>query len=113
MYLLEWRSPADGGRIMASHGLDVPLSMDNVERSGAWTADYPQAQVVADAMSEAWLAFARSGNPGHNGIPHWPAYTEGRATMCFDVACQVSADPYGEAALWRDLPDTPVLLPFA
>jgi para-nitrobenzyl esterase len=114
MYLLEWRSPADGGRIMASHGLDVPLSMDNVERSGAWTADYPEAQVVADAMSEAWLAFARNGDPTHGRIPRWPAYDEtGRATMRFDVDCQVSTDPYGEAALWRDLPDTPMLLPFA
>jgi para-nitrobenzyl esterase len=113
MYLLEWRSPADGGRIMASHGLDVPLSMDNVERSGAWTADYPESQVVADAMSEAWLTFARAGDPNHGGIPRWPAYTEGRATIRFDTRCQVTTDPYGEAALWRDLPDTPMLLPFA
>jgi para-nitrobenzyl esterase len=114
MYLLEWRSPADGGRTLASHGMDVPLSMDNVERSGAWTADYPQAQTVAEAMSEAWLAFARSGDPNHAGLPAWPAYDlANRSTMRFDVRSQVAADPHGEAALWKDLPPSPLLLPFA
>ena len=36
-------------------------------------------------MSATWVAFARTGNPNHKGIPHWPAYnaTE-RSTMVID-----------------------------
>jgi len=33
--------------------------------------------------------------------------------MRFDTRCQVTPDPCGEAALWRELPDRPMLLPFA
>lgn len=105
MYLLEWKSAAYNGWVLASHGMCVPLTMDNVQVSGAWTADYPEAQIVADQMSEAWIAFARSGNPEHNGIPKWPAYdTTRRATMSFDVKSQVKNDPYREAILWKDAP---------
>jgi para-nitrobenzyl esterase len=48
-------------------------------------------------MSGAWAAFARSGNPNHEGIPFWPVYsTEKRATMIFDTVCRVENDPYYE-----------------
>ncbi len=46
-------------------------------------------------MSEAWLAFARDGDPTHDGLPDWPAYDlDDRATMIFDRgACHVELDP--------------------
>ena len=31
-------------------------------------------------MSEAWLAFARSGDPNHAALPAWKPYTAERAT---------------------------------
>ena len=47
-----------------------------------------EPQVVAEAMSQAWLAFARTGDPG------WPAYDKARrATMIFDVDSKVVDDP--------------------
>ena len=49
------------------------------------------------AMSEAWSAFARSGDPSHPGIPKWEPYTcDNRATMLFDVPCRVEIDPARE-----------------
>jgi para-nitrobenzyl esterase len=30
-------------------------------------------------MQQAWLAFARTGAPSHNGLPHWPRYAEDHA----------------------------------
>lgn len=111
MYLLEWKSGAYGGWVQASHGMDVPLTMDNVQRSGAWTADYPKSQIVADQMSEAWIAFARSGNPRHSGIPAWPTYDmQQRATMSFDVTSDVKMNPYREADIWRDMPQSMFIL---
>ena len=51
-------------------------------------------QPLADKVSGAWLAFARTGNPSHPGIPKWPAYTASdRATMHMDNEWRVVNDP--------------------
>jgi para-nitrobenzyl esterase len=57
---------------------------------------------LALRMHDAWIAFARTGDPDHGGLPHWPRYdAERRATMVFDETCAVVADPAGtELALW-------------
>jgi carboxylesterase type B len=42
--------------------------------------------------------FARSGDPNHSRLPHWPAYAPGEAaTMVFDNACSVQEEPGMEA----------------
>jgi predicted amidophosphoribosyltransferase len=53
-------------------------------------------------MMDAWLAFARTGNPAHAGIGEWPAYdTTRRATMVFDRETRLVEDPLGsERAVW-------------
>ena len=52
-----------------------------------------EPQVVADQMSSAWLAFARTGNPNTPGLPAWAPYdTESRATMLFDLESRVEND---------------------
>ena len=44
-----------------------------------------EPQGMADQISPTWVAFARSGNPNNEAIPHWPAYTvANRTTMVFD-----------------------------
>ena len=46
---------------------------------------------------EAWLQFARSGDPGHSGLPDWPRYERvERKTMVFDATCVLDSDPLGE-----------------
>jgi len=51
-------------------------------------------------VSEAWLAFARTGDPNHSGLPAWPTYdTDRRATMLFDVDCRIADDPDAEERL--------------
>jgi para-nitrobenzyl esterase len=57
-------------------------------------------------MSRAWAAFARTGHPGHDEIPAWPAYDlETRATMWLDADCKVVNDPWREERLvWGDAP---------
>jgi len=55
---------------------------------------------LADKMSRAWVAFARTGNPNHKGIPIWPAYNANeRATMLFDNDCKMLNDPDREERL--------------
>jgi para-nitrobenzyl esterase len=99
MYLLAWESPAMDGFVGASHGLCVPLSMDNCD-SAPMTADHPASRAVAARMSEAWIAFAREGRPDHADLPKWPPYSlDERATLVFDDECTVIADPFREQRL--------------
>jgi para-nitrobenzyl esterase len=73
------------------------LVFDNIGKPGSETGATPQAQVVADRMSDAFIAFARRGDPNHRGIPHWPRYDlPRRATMIFDVQTRVFDDPRRE-----------------
>ena len=52
--------------------------------------------MTAAAMSSAWIAFARSGNPSRRKLT-WPAYdTAKRETLIFDVDSHAVADPDGE-----------------
>jgi para-nitrobenzyl esterase len=103
MYLLAWESPAMDGFVRATHGLDVPLTMDNVDVA-PMTADYPDSSVVAAQMSEAWINFARQGDPNHAGIPHWSAYRlPERLTMVFDRKPMVVPDPLAHRAAWAGI----------
>jgi len=102
MYRLEWESPVFGGRFRCGHALDLPMVFDNVRLSESFIGEgAAEAQQVADQMSEAWLAFARSGSPG------WPAYDlNTRATMIFNVHSTVVDDPRkAERELLATLPE--------
>lgn len=91
LYELDWETPVDGGKWKAPHALDIGMIFDNVARSESMSGTSADAQKVSDAMSAAWLAFARTGNPG------WPAYdAQKRATMVFDVQSKVVNDPHSE-----------------
>ena len=47
------------------------IGIDDVPMVG----DRSDKHDLASAMSEAWIAFARSGDPSHQGIPEWKPYT--------------------------------------
>jgi len=105
-YQLDWGSPLDDGKFRAFHTLDIPLVFDNIAQPGSRTGDGAQAQAVATAMSEALLAFARSGDPNHAGLPRWEPYAlERRQTLLFDATSSLADDPRGgERAFWRQAP---------
>jgi para-nitrobenzyl esterase len=93
-YYLTWRSPVEGGKWGATHALDIGFVFDNVVKSESMSGVGEEQQALADVMSEAWLAFARSGDPNHDGLPEWPPYdTANRATMVFDTESRVVDDP--------------------
>jgi para-nitrobenzyl esterase len=61
------------------------------------TTGNPAEKDLAARMSEAWIHFARTGNPNHSGLPNWPAYTpQDRSTMVFDTECKMVNDPQSE-----------------
>ena len=94
MYLFEWQTPVQGGKLKASHAIELPFVFDNVDKAALLVGTGTDLQPLADKMSAAWAAFARTGNPDHAGLPHWPAYdTSTRATMIFNNECKVVNDP--------------------
>ena len=96
-YQLNYRSPIENGRYGAQHGMDIPLVFDNTAQPRALTGNTMAAQKTADQMSEAFIAFAKTGNPNHDGIPDWKPYELAtRSTMVFDETSQLVADPRGE-----------------
>jgi para-nitrobenzyl esterase len=105
VYELDWISPKDGGRLKAPHMADIPLVFDNVAAPGS-RAEGPTAQPMAERMSEAFLAFARAGDPNCAAIPRWEPYTlPRRQTLVFDNATRMVDDPRGaERRLFATVP---------
>lgn len=93
-YQLDWASPLDQGRWGACHGLDIPLVFGTLHADGSLTGDSADARIVSAQISDAFLAFARTGDPSHAGRPQWQPYrVEQRATMLFDVQSRLVNDP--------------------
>ena len=106
VYQLDWRSPADGGRLRAFHTLDIPLVFDNTGVEGSKTGTDARARTMAARMSGALLALARHGDPNHAGIPSWSPYTlPRRQTMVLDDVSGMQDDPRGgERRLYERVP---------
>ncbi len=104
-YLFTWATPAFGGALRSTHALEIPFVFDNLHQPGVpmFTGEGEERQAIAEAMHRAWIAFAHRGDPSHDALPDWPAYCrEHRATMRFDVECDLLLDPSGdERALWE------------
>jgi len=105
VYQLDWATPKDGGKFGAPHASDIQLVFDNIAKPGA-TAIGPQAQVMADMMSDAFIAFARSGVPAARQLPRWEPYDlMRRQTIIFDVPARMEDDPRGaERRLFAKVP---------
>ncbi len=96
VYNVNWPSPADGGKWKAPHMIDIPLVFANVAESNYTRGGGADAQQLADRVSAALLAFARTGNPNTPALPPWPRFdVEKRPTMIFDVPPRVEDDPRG------------------
>jgi para-nitrobenzyl esterase len=92
-YLFTWRSPAMRGALGACHALELGFVFGTNHLAGMrrFAGEGPAAEKLANEMQDAWLAFARGGDPG------WPAYTEARrATMLFGETSSVADAPFDE-----------------
>ena len=100
-YLFDWASPALDGALGSCHGIELPFVFGTLHdpRAAQLVGSGPDADRLAVEIQDAWLAFARSGDPG------WPAYdTAKRATQRLGRASELEWDPQGaERAFWDGL----------
>jgi para-nitrobenzyl esterase len=104
-YYFTWRSPVREGKLRTYHTLEIPFVFDNVDACKSMTGSGADRLPLAEKMSSAWVAFARTGNPNHATLPNWVPYDNTRrAVMVFNDECGILNDPYGsEQRLLRSL----------
>lgn len=90
-YMFAFQSPVLDGKFHAAHCAEIPFAFNNVIVSASMTGATPEAIRLGDQMSDAWLNFARTGNPNTPKLPVWDAYTPDKgALMFFDApVCKV------------------------
>jgi para-nitrobenzyl esterase len=100
-YRLLWRTPVEGGRRITPHSLDLPFVFDNVDVATDMVGQpTPETAALADAMSESWIAFARTGDPNNGRVPAWAPYDLDRRTvMHFDAEPVAVDDPHRDERL--------------
>lgn len=88
--MFSWESPVLDGVLRSTHCMEIPFVFNNADIHASMTGGGDEAMKLADRMSDAWIAFARTGNPNTPSLPEWPAYDkEGGATMIFDNDCSI------------------------
>ena len=100
-YSFTWSPPLLERQIGACHGIELPFVFGTILEPWLrpWLGAMPGARKLSHRMQEAWLAFAKTGHPGHAGVPFWPGYdTEKRQAMKFGRSCAVLPD-YADSAL--------------
>ena len=103
-YRLMWRTPVEGGRRITPHSLDLPFMFDNVSKAPHMVGEASEeTAAMAHQMSQAWLAFARTGDPNTAAIPAWRPYDlEQRTVMLFDTTSRAESDPHRSERLAMD-----------
>jgi para-nitrobenzyl esterase len=96
LYWFTWQTPILDGRPMAFHCSELSFCFNNTDRCETMTGGGPRARALAARMSDAWINFARKGDPNHTGLPKWPAFQADKVqTMIFDDQCRMKNDPDG------------------
>ena len=103
MYRFDWRSPTFG----ACHAIDIPFIFGDVNSPFGlmFTGGGEKAETLRDQVQDAWISFAKTGNPSHNGIPQWNSYeVKSRATMVFNKECAAKELPSKTLLdFWREI----------
>jgi len=90
MYYFAYQSPVMDGKYKAIHCSELPFVFNNIARCEEMSGGTKEAYVLADKTSQAWINFARTGNPNHAGLPKWEPYTvEKGTTMFFDNKSEI------------------------
>jgi para-nitrobenzyl esterase len=88
--MFTWPSPGLDGILGACHSLEIPFVFGTLDSPTLKEFVKGAPKELSEKMMDAWINFAKSGNPNHGNLPNWPAYdVEMRETMIFGEECKV------------------------
>ena len=95
-YVVTWRAAAAPRALGACHAIELPFVFGN----GRHPLVRPLTGIgfagprLARQIQNAWIQFARTGEPGHEGLPSWPAFDpKHRQTMLLGRRCELAEAP--------------------
>jgi para-nitrobenzyl esterase len=98
-YLFTWKSPAMKGAFGSCHALEVGFVFGNYDNT--FCGSGPDADALSRKIQDAWVAFARTGNPSCDSVGKWEPYGNSRTTMILDKTCHPENAPYeDERSIW-------------
>jgi para-nitrobenzyl esterase len=98
-YLFTWKSPAMKGAFGSCHALEVGFVFGNYDNT--FCGSGPDADALSRKIQDAWVAFARTGNPSCDSVGIWEPYGNSRTTMILDKTCHPENAPYeDERSIW-------------
>jgi para-nitrobenzyl esterase len=106
-YLFTRRSPVWNGRLGAGYCVELPFVFgvsDDIPDARGFVTPSAEVERLSHQMQDAWVAFARTGNPCTAALNNWQPYTAARrTTMVLDTECRAVDAPYEtERRLWAD-----------
>lgn len=91
MYQFAWESPVLDSIFRSTHCMEIPFVFANTDRHASMTGGGNKARELAAKMSQAWINFAKTGNPNTGGLPKWEPYTPSEGTtMIFNEECRIT-----------------------
>jgi len=112
-YSFTWESPFLGGMFGSCHGLEIPFVFGTVGDPAVqpFTGSGPAAAHLSEQMQQAWVAFARSGDPSCDEVGPWPPYdATRRPTMVLGPGGGVEDDPRrAERLAWEEVGTEPAV----
>jgi para-nitrobenzyl esterase len=101
-YLFTWKSPAAGGALGACHALEIGFIFGT--HNDLFCGSGPEADKLSHCLQDAWVSFARTGNPSCASLGDWPPYCADRSTMILDKDCRVVQAAFEEERrVWDEI----------
>lgn len=108
MYLFTYRSTSTFRKYDSAHSMELPFVFGVIDDLDviAFTGRDSHREALMKQIQQAWINFARTGDPNHPGLPKWAKYDEKtRATMELGIDCQMANDPRSdERRVWGSYP---------
>lgn len=97
-YVFDWKTPVMDGLLHSPHTIEVPFVFGNIREASGLIGTGPELPQLSRDVMNAWVAFARTGNPDCQYLPRWPRYNvTTKETMMLDTQSHVERDPGGDA----------------